>query len=341
VSLYTDIAAAYSGTGANRVGDLLTYGKGEEILTTTVLIENVHGMRIKGPGRARKYRWQGPAGVPIFRLLNCQACTLEDFEVTVDVGYTASRLVTFEDDNAGAIRSSQCGMRGVHVQNQSGRLVDGIGILDAPGKNDLHWFEHVVLQGLGGTDFSNECASAVNILLTDCHFQGRTTGQRGIRTVNGGTLTMVRGSVTQHSIAELDIDTRHGVVSFQDVHFEDLVRLLVGPSPAPSANRSTLRLIGARISQPADKVPLDQELVQYLTGGTLVWREGTIGLADPVAPFRVRYESNVAYSVFDFEDVTVSATNDSDFWRGRAPRSVDGSRLHRGAADFVPFPHST
>lgn len=339
MTLYTDIAAAYSGSGSGRVGDLLTYTKGEETLTSTVTISSVSGMRIRGSGRSRKFRWAGPTADPVFKFLNCSDCTLEDFEIVLD--NACGDVVTYQDDSAGAIRSSRNGIRNVWVlNNAAARPTNGIHVEDAAGKNDLHWAEHFVVQGYTGVGVLNECRSSVNNYYADCKFQGRNVGSYGVRTIDGGTATFIRCSIMENNTADIDLDTRHGVTRFLDCHSEDSVRWVTSPSPSPSINAGTCVLDGFRFAWSAPPSVSDTDAISWLGGGNLVVVNCTIGLSSNLQPYTYRYSDPLGgggIGQFGFRANRINSSTQFAHFPAISPYSTQGSRLYIGGVVNRPF----
>jgi hypothetical protein len=342
------INSSVTGSGGNRVGDLIELGKATIDLHETIDVASsdggVHGMHLKGRGRATRFRWLGPDDRPVFRFTDGNGCELSD--VMIEVVEPAQELVKMCDSNDGTVRSSHNILRNIYVPDASYKL----GIFWHIGggednKNDFMRGYNLDVTGCE-TGVLIEGRNSLNHELYGCVFKGRAGGDTAIRTAAGGSVRMFGGGVIQFSESAFDIDTRNGVALVASgVHVEQCGRLIRAPEPDPSEiNTHTAILDGIRWGSAATVIPPSGEIIDY-SGGTLIVRGCWFGTRTPKETvYRFKYTTtqsigDLPIGDFIFEDCRVRAVNDTGHWPGLAPNSVRGSLLYAGTSPQpVPMP---
>lgn len=183
-----------------------------------------------------------------------------------------------------------------------------------------------------------EGKNSVNHVLSGCQFKGRTAGETGIRTTNGGTVRVFGGSLIQFANTAFDIDTGGGVaLAAYGVHVEKCGRLLTAPA-RPEASTSIVILDGVRWGSAAKEMPASGEIIDYVDG-TLILRGCWFGTSTPnQTVYRFRYDTTQFIGDFVFEDCRVRASNTDGHWPGHPPRSVAGSLLQVSGQQPQPMP---
>jgi hypothetical protein len=340
MALQDTIDAAVSGAGSKRVGDLIELGKEVIDLHDTLRIANrVNGMLVRGRGPATRFRWLGDDRRPVFSFTDGNRCELSD--VTVELVRRAKTLVQMCDTKTGPIRSSHNTLRNISVPD-AGKNLETFWHIGGgeDNKNDFMRGDQLDVAGCE-VGVVIEGKNALNHVLTGCQFKGRSAGQVGIRTSDGGSIRVFGGCFIQFANAVFDLDTLNGVaVAAYGVHIEKCRRLLITPSAAPGPTSSIVILDGLRWGSAASEMPKDGEIVTY-QDGTLVVRGCWFGTSTPnKTVYRFRYSATAHAGDFVFEDCRVRASNPDGHWPEQPPRSVAGSLLDLPNQPPQPMPAS-
>lgn len=141
--------------------------------------------------------------------------------MTVELVRRAKTLVQMRDTKTGPIRSSHNTLRNVSVPGAGNKLgsfwhIGG----GADNKNDFMRGEHLDVAGCE-VGVLVEGKNSLNHVLTDCNFKGRSAGQTGIRTSDGGSIRVFGGCFIQLADAVFELDTPNGVaLAAYGVHVE-------------------------------------------------------------------------------------------------------------------------
>jgi hypothetical protein len=339
MALQDTIDAAVSGAGSRRVGDLIELGKDVIDLHDTLRIANsVNGMRVRGRGPATRFRWLGDNRRPVFSFTDGNRCELAD--VAVELVRPAQTLVQMCDTKMGPIRSSHNTLRNISVPDAGKKLgtfwhIGG----GEDNKNDFMRGDQLDVTGCE-VGVLVEGKNSLNHLLTGCQFKGRSAGQIGLRTSDGGSVRVVGGCFIQFADTVFDLDTQNGVaLAAYGVHIEKCARLLTTPS-ARGTTSSIVVLDGLRWGSAAAAMPKSGEIIDYLDG-TLIVRGCWFRTSTPNRTvYRFRYDTTNQLGDFLFEDCRVRASNVDGHWPGQPPRSVAGSLLDLPRQPPQPMPPS-
>lgn len=336
MSLQEVIDSSITGTGADRVGDRIELSKETVDLHETLEVASSEGgaagVHLEGRGRATRFRWLGPESGPVFCFSDANGCELSG--ISIDFVSPAEVVVQMRDTGSGPVRSSHNTLRNIHVPDSSGKIgtfwrIGG----GADAKNDLMRGYDLDVSG-SKVGVLIEGRNSLNHELYGCLFKGRTAGETGIRTANGGSIRVFGGALVQFSKSIFDLDTRHGVALVASgVHIEKSARLLVAPDPeAPDITTHITILDGVRWGSNVDEIPDNGEIIDY-SGGTLIVRGCWFWTGTPKETvYRFRYTTSQAAGDFIFEDCRVRASNQNGHWPGLPPASVRGTLLYVGAS---------
>jgi hypothetical protein len=176
------------------------------------------------------------------------------------------------DTKTGPIRSSQNTLRNISVPDAGKNLETFWNIGGGEdNKNDFMRGDQLNVTGCE-VGVVIEGKNALNHVLTGCQFKGRSAGQVGIRTSDGGSIRVFGGCFIQFANAVFDLDTLNGVaVAAYGVHIEECRRSLITPSAAPGPTSSIVILDGLRWGSAASEMPKDGEIVTYQDGTRGPW----------------------------------------------------------------------
>ncbi len=344
-------------TSAGGIGDIVEIPKGTITISDTIRIAGVRGLRLVGHGRyATVLQWTGDDDRPMFEFDQTAECGLDD--VTIDIAAACLEAIRITDTrtNVGHSANSTIGVASTRFRGND-VFIKGNGLLQVGlnnrlgttdgGKNDQHSFVRWLFQGYTECGVSIEGQAARGVSFHDCQFQGRTTGQYGIRTDKipgqGGSFFMTGGAsvLMQHQIADIILGDRSGPVHVSDAWCEQSARLLLAADYSVQAPAQSeihpITFSSIRWAGDGAIVPANGRIVDVRSSGPLVFVGCQFGQgASPDHPISIHFEPAFREGGFLVQGCAFNTTSFDGIFSGIYPESTRGSYATTSGQNVTP-----
>ncbi len=306
-----------------QLGGTVFIGPGDYVLTDTVELRQIMGLRFVGCGYATRFVWDGPADKPMFKLAHCR---------DVDFGHMFLSFPKASLAGVQIVRDNAVGSTIVPVHNHLhhiwmdggnclvfGFLVDGV---DA--NNDFHLFEHCEVANYADSAWRLPTSQSYNNKMVNCRAIGNgATSKCAVKTGGhlAGTFYWSGGATFGNTECDFYMGRSYQPYIIEFCNSENSTRFIY------SDRYNTIRVVGCRYA--ANKLHVDGHAI-WLTGGNLPYhltvQDCIIGDSAPV-PLTLRFEgsdANYAQSGVVIRNTKIYSSAAS-VWSARTPHIVETS----------------
>jgi hypothetical protein len=265
----------------NHRGGTVCLPSGDYFITSTLVVDDVVGIRLRGEGGATRLIWGGDDDSPLLLLSSVQNAVVSDFQI---IGLASKPLAVGIQciTRAGArLTSKHNTFANLRIDGITRGVAKGVRIGGAPGidaNNDFHLFQNCIVANYSGIAYSLENTQIYGVEFIDSMFLGNTSGQIGVATDQhfgkGGTFTWSGGGGSNNQIADFSLgDPNSGGIAIKDAVFERSARFI--RTGGPSGVAFLLKIDGVRWA--GDALADDGIAIDFRFPGPLVIRDSRIG----------------------------------------------------------------
>lgn len=224
--------------GANRKGGTVVAQRGEFVVTDTIRLKTIDGLRMLGEGKAATViRWRGPADKPVFLLDDCQHCEFHDFGILFDnPASCAFELVNGVNDPATTqvYIPTQNKFFSIRIGDNSGKVQYCVNAWNRIGQddnnNDLHEFYRCEFTGYNEAAIRISGGQIHGLYFDHCTLHGRGVAPYGVKCDYGAFFTWRGGTGGHHSEFDFQLSNFLNKVLIEDWNSEGSHGLVEGLS---------------------------------------------------------------------------------------------------------------
>jgi hypothetical protein len=319
-------AAINSAINAHR-GRTVCLPAGDYRVTSTIIVDDVLGIRLIGEGGATRLIWGGNDRSPMLLFSSVQDGEVHGFQIIalpsqpLDV---AIQCIT----RSGATFNSKHNMfvdlriDGITHGVRKGFQIGGAGV-DA--NNDFHLFENVIVGNYANVAYSVENSQVYGLLFINCLFVSSDAGQVGVATTQGN-FAWIGGGGGGNKTADFSFGgPNNGPVLITNAILESSARFL--RTGGPSGASFTVEVSGIRWS--GDAIAADGIAIDFRYPGPLMIRNSRFG-SDPTKALTISWSpgGSAANSLFIFEGNTVTRAPTGPLFIGRQPTRANDNIVY-------------
>jgi hypothetical protein len=296
---------------------------GDYLITSTIVVDDVQGLRLVGEGGATRLIWGGDDHSPLLLLSSVQDGEVSNLQI---VGLATKPLAVGIQSitRAGAkLQSKHNSFVNLLIDGVTRGVVKGFQIGGAPGidsNNDFHLFQNCIVANYSGIAYSLENSQVYGVVFINSLFLGNQSGQIGVATdqnaVKGGTFTWIGGGGGNNQVADFSLgDPNSGGISIRNAIFEKSARFI--RTGGPSGASFLLEISGVRWS--GDALADDGIAIDFRFPGPFVIRDSRIGeIADKALKISWR-PGGTASGTFIFEGNVVKRASGTPLFINQQP----------------------
>lgn len=359
---FQEAIAAATRPGQPPVGDTILVPAGDYLISDTLVIEEVRGLRLMGAGPgATRLLWapsstagsvlEGGSGKAMILLSDAERSELCDFSIQVLGRLPLPVAIQMESRGPGGTRSRHNHVRNVWIDGGAGGVERGIRMAVGPAgdrRNDHHSFDRVTVTNYLDAAYSIEHRSSRGHLFQSCRFEGKGRGLVGLAsdrgdcvdssgTHCGGSFRWLAGGGGGNVASDFSLGDSADTVIISGGIFEGSSRFL--HSGGPSGNEWPVIVegnewlddgMGTHESAPWP-YPENNRAVFFQFRGPLIMRGNRLGVSPNLEfgpaeakPLEIIWNPGGNYGEFLFEGNYVATSKDNPFMGATASGSSTG-----------------
>jgi hypothetical protein len=265
----------------NHHGGTVCLPSGTYLVTSTLVVDDVQGIRLVGDGGATRLIWGGGDDSPLLLLSSVQDGVVSDFQIIALASKPLAVGIQCITRAGATFTSKNNTFANLHIDGVNRGVVKGFRIGGAPGidaNNDFHLFRNCIVSSYSGIAYSLEDTQVYGVQFIDSLFLGNGSGQIGLATDQhfgkGGTFTWTGGGGGNNQIADFSLgDPNSGGIDIKNAVFERSARFI--RTGGPSSVSFLLKIDGVRWA--GDGLADDGIAIDFRYPGPLVIRDSRIG----------------------------------------------------------------
>ena len=315
--------AIKSATLASQRGGTVCLPSGDYLITSTIVVDDVVGLRLVGEGGSTRLIWGGDDHSPMLLLSSVQDGEVSNLQIIALA--TKPLAVGIQSiTRAGAkLTSKHNSFVNLLIDGITRGVVKGFQIGGAPGidsNNDFHLFQNCIVANYAGIAYSLENTQVYGVVFINSLFLGNQSGQIGVATdqnsVKGGTFTWIGGGGGNNQVVDFSLgDPNSGGISIRNAIFEKSARFI--RTGGPSGASFLFEISGVRWS--GDALADDGIAIDFRFPGPFVIRDSRIGeFSDKALKISWR-PGGTTPGVFIFEGNVVKRASSSPLFINQQP----------------------
>jgi hypothetical protein len=254
---------------------------GHYLITSTLVVDDVQGIRITGEGGATRLIWGGDDDSPLLLLSSVQDAVVSDFQIIALVPKPLAVGIQCITRAGARFTSKHNTFANLLIDGVTRGVAKGFRIGGAPGidaNNDFHLFQNCIVTNYSGIAYSLENTQIYGVEFNNSMFLGNASGQIGVATdqhsSKGGTFRWIGGGGSNNQVADFSLgDPNSSGIAIRDAVFEKSARFI--RTGGPSGALFSLEISGVRWS--GDALADDGIAIDFRFPGPLVIRDSRIG----------------------------------------------------------------
>jgi len=296
---------------------------GDYLVTSTIVLDDVSGIRLVGEGGATRLVWGGNDQSPLLLLSSVQDGEVRDLQIVAVVAKPLAVGIQAITRAGAKLTSKHNSFVNVRIDGITRGIAKGFQIGGAPGidsNNDYHLFQNCIVSNYSNIAYSLENTQVYGVVFLNSLFLGNASGQIGVATdqnlYKGGTFTWIGGGGSNNQVADFSLgDPNSGGISITNAVFERSARFI--RTGGPSGASFLLEVNGVRWS--GDALADDGVAIDFRFPGPLAIRNSRIGeYANKALKISWR-PGGTGSGVFIFEGNTVKRAASSPLFSDQQP----------------------
>jgi hypothetical protein len=316
----------------NRLGGTVCLPSGDYLVTSTIVLDDVQGIRLIGEGGATRLIWGGNDHSPMLLLSSVQDAEVSGFQIVAAAAKPLAVGIQCITREGARLTSKHNSFVNLHIDGTTRGVVKGFQIGGSPGidaNNDFHLFQSCVVSNYAGIAYSLENTQVYGLVFINSLFLGNASGQIGLATDQngnkGGTFAWIGGGGANNQVADFSLgDPNSGSISITNAIFEKSARFI--RTGGPSSASFLLEISGVRWS--GDALAGDGVAIDFRFPGPFVIRNSRIG-EDPSKDLKISWRpGGLAPGVFIFEGNAVKRASSGPLFVDRQPTRLADNAIN-------------
>jgi pectate lyase-like protein len=265
----------------NHRGGTVCIPSGSYLVTSTLIVDDVQGIKLIGDGGASRLIWGGDDASPLLLLSSVQDAEVSGFQIIALASKPLAVGIQCITRAGATLTSKSNTFANLRIDGVTRGVAKGFRIGGAPGidaNNDFHVFRNCIVANYSAIAYSLEDTQIYGVEFINSMFLGNASGQIGLATDQhygkGGTFTWSGGGGGNNQIADFSLgDPNSGGIAIKNAVFEKSARFV--RTGGPSGASFLLKIDGVRWA--GDALADDGIAIDFRFPGPLVITDSRIG----------------------------------------------------------------